>query len=189
MVIQFPIWIALYQSVIQALAVTPQDLLGLSQHLYSWPVVNQALPVSGTFLWLNLAKADPYLLIPILVGVTMWVSQKMITAPTTDPQQQSMTKMMQWMMPLMFGFITLTLPSGLGLYFLVSNIFSIVVQYFIYGWGNVFRRAPAMQTSEPKAVVPGKHKAIIPSKQTSNISEGAKYGKSGSKRQDSGGSD
>src|SRR4030042_4295507 len=37
MVIQFPIWIALYQSIIRALASTPEDLIRLSQSLYSWP--------------------------------------------------------------------------------------------------------------------------------------------------------
>ena len=187
MLIQFPVWIALYQSIIRALAVTPQDLLGLSQHLYSWSVVNSALPVSGKFLWLNLANPDPYLLIPILVMATMWVSQKMISLPATDPQQQSMQNMMQWMFPLMFGFITFTLPSGLGLYFVVSAIFSIVTQYYIYGWGNLFTRAPAKQ-GPPKQIplkgpiVPGKSKAEIAAKQDSKIGEEEKHGKSGDKR-------
>src|SRR4030043_2133320 len=39
MLIQMPIWIALYQSIIRALAVTPEDFLGLSQYLYSWTIV------------------------------------------------------------------------------------------------------------------------------------------------------
>lgn len=193
MLIQFPVWIALYQSIIRALAVTPQDLLGLSQYLYSWSVVNEALPMSGHFLWLNLAKPDPYLIIPLLVMATMWVSQKMISTPAADPQQQSMQNMMQWLFPLMFGFITFTLPSGLGLYFVVSAIFSIVTQYYIYGWGNLFTRAPAKQTG-PKQIplkgpiVPGKSKAEIAAKQTPKIGEGVEHGKSGSKREDSGGS-
>jgi YidC/Oxa1 family membrane protein insertase len=181
MLIQFPIWIALYQSIIRALAVTPQDLLGLSQHLYSWPVVNQALPVSGRFLWLDLASPDPYLIIPILVGATMWVSQKMITQPAADPKQQSMTGMMQWMFPLMFAFITFTLPSGLGLYFVVSAIFSIVTQYFIYGWGNLFARAPAKQVTDKKIplkgpIAPGKSKAEIAASKASKVGEGEKDG-------------
>lgn len=187
MLIQFPVWIALYQSIIRALAVTPQDLLGLSQHLYSWSVVNEALPVSGKFLWLNLANPDPYLLIPILVMATMWVSQKMISMPASDPQQQSMQNMMQWMFPLMFGFITFTLPSGLGLYFVVSAIFSIVTQYYVYGWGNLFTRAPAKQAPAKPIpikgpVVPSKSKAEIAAKQASKIGEEEKHGQSGNKR-------
>ncbi len=150
LIIQFPIFIALYRAIVQALAVTPQDFLGLSQSLYSWSIVNHGLPVSQHFLWLNLASQDPYFIIPILTGVTMWVSQKMITQPTTDPQQQSMNTMMQIMMPLMFAFITLTLPSGLGLYFVVTNIFSMVVQYFVYGWGNLFTKAPSTEAGAKK---------------------------------------
>jgi len=151
--IQIPFFIAVYRAIIQALAVTPQDFLGLSQGLYSWPIVHESLPVSGTFLWLNLGNPDPYLLIPILVMATMWASQKMITQPAMDPQQQSMQSMMQFMMPIMFGFITFTLPSGLGLYFVVTSLYSIVVQYRIYGWGNLslpFRRSAAPQMPPPK---------------------------------------
>jgi len=185
LLIQFPIWIALYQAVIQAIAITPQDLLGLSQHLYSWSIVQQALPVSGKFLWLNLGEPDPYFIIALLVIVTMWVSQKMMTTITADPRQQQMNNMMQLMMPLLFGFITLTLPSGLGLYFVVSAIFSIIVEYFIYGWGNLFARSGAKQIPKKRAIKPGKYQTNI-ARQTSNPREGVKDGKSGSKRQDSG---
>jgi hypothetical protein len=76
-----------------------------------------------------------------MVGATMFVLQKMSTMPTVDPKQQQMTRIMMFAMPLMFGFITLTLPSGLGLYFLVSNIIGIVMQYFVTGWGTL--RVPA----------------------------------------------
>lgn len=148
--LQIPIFIALYRGIIQALAVTPQDFLGLSQDLYSWPIVREALPVSGKFLWLDLGSPDPYLIIPILVMATMWVSTKMIAQPAVDPQQQSMQSIMQLMMPLMFGFITFTLPGGLGLYFVVTSLFSIVVQYYIYGWGNLFTRGPAKEMPPAK---------------------------------------
>jgi YidC/Oxa1 family membrane protein insertase len=151
LVIQMPIFIALYRAIVMAMAVTPQDFLGLSQHLYSWSMVTEALPVSGRFLWLDMASPDPYFVLPILVAASMWVSQKMITQPSTDPQQQSMSNMMQIMMPLMFAFITLTLPSGLGIYFVVSGVASIVIQYFIFGWGNLFTRAPAKEAVAPKA--------------------------------------
>src|SRR4030066_771697 len=58
MLIQMPIWIALYQSIMQALASTPEDLIKLSQSLYSWPIVTQALPLDERFLWLHLSKPD-----------------------------------------------------------------------------------------------------------------------------------
>jgi YidC/Oxa1 family membrane protein insertase len=172
LIVQLPIFIALYRAIVQALAVTPQDFLGLSQSVYSWPIVNEAVPVSGHFLWLNLATADPYFILPILVAATMWVSQKMIAQPSTDPQQQTTQTMMQIMMPLMFAFITLSLPAGLGLYFVVSGIASIVIEYFVYGWGNLFKRAPAQAPEKKLKAVKGPIAPQLPSTQIPGKSAG-----------------
>jgi YidC/Oxa1 family membrane protein insertase len=144
MLIQLPIWIALYQAIMSALATTPESLLGLAQRLYSWDIVNQAIPLSSQFLWLDLSQPDPYLILAIIVGGTMWVQQKMTTAPTVDPRQQSTNRMMTLLMPLMFGFLTLMFPSGLALYWAVSNIIGIVTQYFVTGgWGYLRLRSPS----------------------------------------------
>jgi len=137
MLIQFPIWIALYQSVIQALAYTPENLLGLSKQLYSSEVIRSALPLNHHFLWLDLTSGDIFM--AILTVVSMWLLQKMSTQPSTDPQQQSMNRIMLWVMPLMFGFFSLTLPSGLSLYWVASNIISIILQYRVTGWGTLTR--------------------------------------------------
>jgi len=136
MLVQFPIWIALYQAIMSALATTPESLLGIAQRLYSWGIVNQAIPLSSRFLWLDLSQPDPYFILAIFVGGTMWVQQKMTTAPAVDARQQSTNRMMTLMMPLMFGFLTLMFPSGLALYWAVSNIIGIITQYFVTGgWG------------------------------------------------------
>ena len=91
MIIQFPVWIALYQSIMLSLAVAPEGLLNLSKYLYSWPVVYSALPLSRDFLWLNLSQPDIFL--AILVGATMWLQQKMSqTIAPTDPRQRQQTK-------------------------------------------------------------------------------------------------
>jgi YidC/Oxa1 family membrane protein insertase len=138
MLIQFPIWIALYQSIIKVLAVTPEELLGLSRLLWSWPVVYSVLPLNSQFLWFNLVS--PNIGVAVLVGVTMWLSQKMVSPGVSDPQQKAQSQMMLWMMPLMFGFIAMSLPSGLGVYWITSNIISMVMQYFILGgWGGLSR--------------------------------------------------
>lgn len=138
MLIQFPVWIALYQSIIRVLAMAPEDFLNLSQHLYSaWPAVFSLVPLERSFLWLDLALSDRWILLPILVGGTMWVQQKMMMSPTADPKQQAQSQMMLWMMPLMFAFLTLTFPSGLALYWVTSNVISIVMQYVITGWGGL----------------------------------------------------
>ncbi len=147
MLVQFPIWIALYQAIMKALATTPENLLDLAQRLYSWNVVSQAIPLNSHFLWLDLGEPGDIVL-AIIVGGTMWVQQKMTQAPAVDPRQESTSRMMLLMMPLMFGFLTFMFPSGLALYWAVSNIIGIVTQYFVTGgWGYLkisspFRTAP-----------------------------------------------
>lgn len=70
----------------------------------------------------------------------MWLTQKMVTPTTTDPQQRSQSQLMLWMMPIMFGFLAMSFPSGLALYWLVSNVITMVMQYFILGgWGGLAR--------------------------------------------------
>jgi len=151
MLVQFPIWIALYQSIMQAMAATPENLLNLSQHLYSWSAVSNAVPLNENFLWLRLSRPDPNLILAILVGGTMWVQQKMVTPPATDPRQKSMTNMMTLMMPLMFGLFTLSFPSGLALYWAVSNIVGIIIQYFVTGgWGYLTMPKPALVQGSPQ---------------------------------------
>jgi YidC/Oxa1 family membrane protein insertase len=146
MLIQFPIWIALYQAIMRALATTPENLLDLAHRLYSWDIVNQAIPLKSHFLGLDLGSSGNFIL-AILVGGTMWVQQKMTQAPTVDPRQQSTSRMMLLMMPLMFGFITLMVPSGLALYWAVSNIIGIITQYFFTGgWGYLKFRSPFQST-------------------------------------------
>lgn len=138
MLIQMPIWIALYQSIIRVLSVVPEGLLGLSRYLWSWSIVYSMLPLDNNFLWFNLAGPD--IPLAVIVGVTMWLSQKMVTPATTDPQQRSQSQLMLWMMPLLFGFLAMSFPSGLALYWVMSNVISIVIQYFVLGgWGGLAR--------------------------------------------------
>jgi len=146
MLIQLPIWIALYQAIMSALATSPENLLNLAQRLYSWSIVNQAIPLNSHFLWLNLGGQGD-LVLAIIVGGTMWVQQKMTQAPAVDPRQESTSRIMLLMMPLLFGFMTLMFPNGLGLYWAVSNIIGIVAQYFITGgWGYLKFRSPFQTT-------------------------------------------
>ncbi len=136
MLIQMPIWIALYQAIIRVLAVSPDSFLNLSRYLYDWPIVYSALPLNNNFLWMNLA--DPNFFLAIIVGATMWVMQKMTTPVSTDPKQKSQSQMIVVMMPLLFGFLALSFPSGLALYWVTSNLITIVMQYFtIGGWGGL----------------------------------------------------
>jgi YidC/Oxa1 family membrane protein insertase len=104
--LQFPIFIALYQ------------VLGNSIELYQAPFG----------LWIHdLSLKDPYYILPVLMGLTMFVQQK-ITPNTMDPAQAKVLLMM----PLIFTFFMVSLPSGLTLYMLVGAAFSVAQQsYFM----------------------------------------------------------
>jgi YidC/Oxa1 family membrane protein insertase len=81
------------------------------------------------FLWLpDLSRADPYYIIPIVMGLSMFVLSKVgqIGMPP-NPQ----TKMMLYFMPVFLTLLFLNFASGLNLYYAVSNIFSIPQQYLI----------------------------------------------------------
>jgi len=140
MIIQMPVWIALYQSIMLALAVAPEGLLNLSKYLYQWPTVYSALPLSREFLMLDLAQ--PNFILAILVGATMWMQQKMSMTTSADAKQAQQSQMMLWMMPMMFALLALSFPSGLSLYWVANSVVRVVFQYRVTGWGGLRRRVP-----------------------------------------------
>ena len=158
LVIQFPIWIGLYQAILQTLPAAPDRLIGLSGHLYSWlPQVHEVIPLNSAFLWWDLALPDRTPVLPVLVGASMYLVQKMTAMPSADPRQASTNRMMLWMMPLMFGFFTMQFPSGLAIYWVVSNAVGVVIQGFVTGWEpitSVFsfiaRRGRPQQPQQPQ---------------------------------------
>lgn len=80
-------------------------------------------------LWLqDLSSKDPYYILPVLMGVSMFIMQKMQPMTIQDPMQQ---KIMQYM-PVMFTVFFFWFPSGLVLYWLVSNIISIIQMKIIF---------------------------------------------------------
>ncbi|MFH1381283.1 MAG: YidC/Oxa1 family membrane protein insertase [Chloroflexota bacterium] len=196
--IQMPIWIALYQSIMRVLAVAPEDFLSLSQHLYtSWTQVFSLVPLESHFLWLDLSLPDRWLFLPLLVGGTMWVQQKMTMVTAPDPRQQAQSQMMLWMMPMMFTLLTLQFPSGLALYWVVSNVFSIVQQYFVTGWGGLSSLAAVKKvTGEKKIQGPltssrtpaARFSAGGKTREPEKPQEEGTNGKSGDEGQDRGGS-
>ncbi|MFH1560495.1 MAG: YidC/Oxa1 family membrane protein insertase [Chloroflexota bacterium] len=159
MFIQMPIWIGLYQGIIQTLPAQPERLIGLSQKLYSWlPLVNEAVPLSSKFLWMDLALGpgeQGNFLLPALVGLSMWAVQKMSTVPSADARQAQTNTMMLWVMPLMLTFFSFSLPSGLSLYWVASNLIQMSIQYFVTGWGNLLpsrKTEPVPQTAPAQSV-------------------------------------
>jgi YidC/Oxa1 family membrane protein insertase len=108
MLLQMPIWIGLYQML--------RLVIELRHAPWIW--------------WIrDLSAPDPYYIIPVLMGVTMYAMQKMTPVTTTDPAQQRMMTLM----PLMFGgmFVIFPVSSGLVLYILTSNLVGIAQQWFL----------------------------------------------------------
>ena len=112
MLIQIPIFFALYKAL-----------------LVSVPMRN------AHFLWISdLSAMDPYFILPILMGATMWLQQYLQTPQTKNSNTNDITaqtqKMMRWM-PILFTIMFAWMPAGLVLYWTVSNIFGIVQMQII----------------------------------------------------------
>lgn len=91
-------------------------------------VLGNAIELRGApfMLWItDLSAKDPIYLLPVLVGVTMWI-QQMFTPTTGDPTQ---AKMMKWM-SLVFVLMFVNAPSGLNLYWLIQNVIQIGQQVY-----------------------------------------------------------
>ena len=138
LIIQLPIMLGLYRAIITTLAATPLELLNLSGRLWVSGLSSQ-VPLHNKFLWLNLAVPDPLYILPILVVVTTWLQQKLLTPPTTSnsgdkstDQASQVSRQMMMIMPLMFGFFSISFASGLSVYFVVSNLIGIG-QYALIG--------------------------------------------------------
>lgn len=132
LLIQLPIIMAFYQSIAKVLADTPLTLFSLGDFVAGNANLTPLIPLTSKFLWLNLARPDPWYVLPVLVVFTSWFQQKMMTPNTpTDPQAASMNQTMQITMPLMFGFLTMQWPSGSAIYFVVTNIVSIIIQFVV----------------------------------------------------------
>ena len=81
------------------------------------------------FFWIqDLSAMDPYFVLPVLMGASMYVMQKMQPMTIQDPMQQ---KIMQYM-PVVFSIFMAWFPSGLVLYWLVSNLISIAQMKIIF---------------------------------------------------------
>ena len=143
--IQFPIIIALYQSITQALGSTPLDLLKLSRSII-FPFLNDAdlIPLNSKFQWMDLGHPESIAIfgfglptLALIVAITTYVQAKLTMPASPNPNDQSaaMGKMMSIYMPLLLGYFALNFASGLSIYFITSNILGII-QYAMQGKAN-----------------------------------------------------
>lgn len=104
MLLQIPVFFALYQ------------VIGQSIELYQAPFI----------FWIkDLSFKDPFFVLPILMGITMYIQQK-ITPTAMEPAQQ---KVMMFL-PIIFTFFMVSLPSGLTLYIFISSVFGVLQQLY-----------------------------------------------------------
>jgi len=109
MLLQIPVFFALYRVLLNA------DELQGAYWIHGWIE--------------NLAVADPYYILPVLMGISMWFQQRITPNNFTDPMQEKIFKWFPVGMALMF--IIMPFPSGLVLYWVVNNTFTIGQQYVI----------------------------------------------------------
>jgi YidC/Oxa1 family membrane protein insertase len=130
-VAQAPVWIALYQTLWRAV------------ELYRSPFL---------FWYQDLSSPDAYFVLPLLLGATMFIQQK-ITPTTMDSMQ---AKIMLYMMPAMFLVFMLFLPAGLALYSLVNSVLTIVHTQTMYRMNPDLVAAPAPKGNDARGTKPRK---------------------------------
>ncbi len=142
--IQFPIIIALYQSVIRALATTPLGLLQLGRSIFPFMSIESIIPINSKFLWMDLGRPESVTVLgfaiptlAIVVGITTYIQSKLTMPANANPNDQTaaMSSSMAITMPLMLFWFSLTFASGLSIYFITSNLLGIA-QYAMMGRAN-----------------------------------------------------
>lgn len=89
--------------------------------------------ISGhTFLWLQLSEKDPYYILPIIAAITTFVQQKVMMALQPSSMNNPSMNMLLYIFPVMIFVMSMSFASALPLYWVYSNIFTIVQTYFIY---------------------------------------------------------
>lgn len=149
MLIQFPILFALIPAITYAIGSYPLSILKLSKSLAAFGLQDVAalIPLNSKFLGIDMGLPERTLIfgvsVPILaliVGLTTFIQTK-LTMPPANPGDQSAAtgKMMGYYMPIMLFMFSINYASGLSVYFVISNVLSIV-QYAMMGkvnWRNL----------------------------------------------------
>jgi YidC/Oxa1 family membrane protein insertase len=117
MVIQIPVFFALYKALSGAIEMR-------HAHFFWW--INDLSAPEDLFTFTVAGYALPIRILPLIMGITQVIQQKM-TPTTADPMQEKI----MLAMPIVFTFLFWSFPSGLVLYWLINNVISIAQQYYI----------------------------------------------------------
>ena len=154
-IIQFPIIIGLYQAIIRVMAATPLELVKLERIVNPILDVNKILPIQNRFLWMDLGQPERLFIngigipvLAILVTITTLIQSRIMQPPSQgNDQAASMSNSMTMMMPLMMGWMAFQFSAGLALYFLISNL-TTMVQYVAMGRADWSRIFPWMESKD-----------------------------------------
>jgi YidC/Oxa1 family membrane protein insertase len=130
LLVQLPIWGALFTT------------LRTSFDIYGQPFISP--------LWADLTYRDPTYILPLAVGITMVITQRM------QPQMMdaAQARMMTWFMPIFFTWMMVNYPSGLSLYIFTNNILSVVQQRLLRRWlertGQLAPKTPVKKGDDDK---------------------------------------
>jgi YidC/Oxa1 family membrane protein insertase len=128
MALQMPIWIALYR------------MLSSAGELYLQP-----------FLWIkDLTNTDPYHILPVILTAAQFLQMRMMPAAGTDPLQQ---KIMTYMMPIVFGGMSLFFPAGLTLYIFTNTTLSVLMSLYVNKYDKT--NAAAVENVKQKMAAEG----------------------------------
>jgi len=108
LLVQMPILIALYNAIVRNGEI--------SEH---------------TFLWMQLGQPDPYYVLPTLAAATTWLQQKVMATQMTSQMQSLMI-----IFPILIFVMSMQFAAALPLYWVYSNLFTVVQSYFLYGRSN-----------------------------------------------------
>ncbi|OHB58831.1 MAG: hypothetical protein A2173_03925 [Planctomycetes bacterium RBG_13_44_8b] len=134
MLLQMPIWIALYSAIYAGIEFRGAPFLPFwitdlssADAIFALPAATEKIPLIGTFI------GTSFNLLPILLTIAMFAQQKMMpaSAPSSNPQAAQQQKMMLWMMPIMMFIFLYRAPSGLNLYIMSSTAAGVLEQYVI----------------------------------------------------------
>lgn len=106
MIMQIPVFFAIYRVLLNSIELKHAEWIG-------W--------------YHDLSVMDPYYVLPVLMGASMFWQQRITPTNFTDPMQEKIMKFL----PLIFTFFFVTFPAGLTLYWFTNNLFSVAQQYYV----------------------------------------------------------
>jgi len=157
--IQLPFFWAIYHAMREGL--NPEHIAEVNAFLY--PFIPQLTEINTQFLWFDLTRGDPLFILPVMVAGVQYLQSRVMLSMNNSSAMGAMGQQMMLLMPVFFLIISITLPSGLVFYIMLTSLFGIVQQvgyrkFFTFEWvkllsGPIVQPAVAGPGQEGGAVI------------------------------------